>query len=135
MSSLIRKIFLAFVFCANFSAYSEVAVDIDLTKMNPIFLYAQIVNMLKEPEVYDGKTVRMKGMFSVFSYNEKRSYNCIIQDATACCAQGLPFELSTSFSFPEDYPERGEEIIVRGTFHIFREKDFSRVAIINSEFE
>ena len=52
----------------------------------------------------------------------KRLYACIVQDATACCAQGLEFEPESTLSYPDDYPEPGTEITVIGTFDSYREE-------------
>ena len=46
------------------------------------------------------------------------AYACIIADAAACCAQGIPFDLAESRAYPEDYPELGDPITVTGTFEI-----------------
>ena len=49
-------------------------------------------------------------------------FNCIGRDATACCAQGLEFELSDRYVYPDDYPQPGEEITVQGTFDMYEEE-------------
>jgi len=52
----------------------------------------------------------------------QRLYACIVQDATACCAQGLEFEPESTLSYPDDYPEPGAEITVIGTFDSYKEE-------------
>ncbi len=49
--------------------------------------------MVTYPDMYIGKTVKMKGIYARFSDEATgENYNaCIIQDATACCAQGIEF--------------------------------------------
>ena len=49
-------------------------------------------------------------------------YACVIQDATACCAQGIEFELNETYDRPEDYPSEGEEVIVEGVLDTDRDK-------------
>ena len=49
-------------------------------------------------------------------------YVCIVQDATACCAQGLEFALSENRVYPDDYPDPGSEITVIGTFDTYSEE-------------
>ncbi len=78
--------------------------------------------MMSEPENYIGKTVKMHGSFATQEYNGQRLYACIVQDATACCAQGLEFEPESTLSYPDDYPEPGTEITVIGTFDSYREE-------------
>lgn len=95
---------------------------VDLTALSSTMVYAEVFNMTTFPEDYVGKTVKMRGQFSTGKlYAQDGSdgsmvFACIIQDATSCCAQGIPFDLAGSFSYPEDYPELGDQITVVGTF-------------------
>ncbi len=95
---------------------------VDLTALSSTMVYAEVFNMTTFPEDYVGKTVKMRGQFSTGKlYAQDGSdgsmvFACIIQDATSCCAQGIPFDLAGSFSYPEDYPELGNQITVVGTF-------------------
>lgn len=45
--------------------------------------------------------MKMRGMFSSYHDEEtgKSYYACIIQDATACCAQGIEFELEGEYTY------------------------------------
>ena len=45
----------------------------------------------------------------------------IIQDATACCAQGMEFVLTDEYSYPDDYPDEGSEITVMAVFDTYQE--------------
>ena len=99
-------------------------VDVDLTDLSSTVVYSEVYNMLYgDPESYVGKTVRMKGIFAVYEdeVNQKNYYACIIADATACCSQGLEFELSGQHTYPDDYPELGTDITVTGTFQLYQE--------------
>ena len=114
--------------------------DVDITKMSPTFVYAQVFNMLIDPDEYEGKIIRIKGDFYVLSHEEdngevKNSFSCIVQDATACCAQGLTFNLKGSYVYPDDYPAPGEEIIVQGRFHQFDAGGFTRIELVDSTLE
>ena len=97
------------------------AVDVDLTKLSSTMVYSEVYAMASEPEQYKGKTVKMRGSFATQEYNGARLYACIVQDATACCAQGLEFEPGDAYVYPDDYPEPGKEITVLGTFDSYRE--------------
>lgn len=97
------------------------AVDVDLTKLSSTMVYSEVYAMASEPEQYTGKTVKMRGSFATQEYNGERLYACIVQDATACCAQGLEFEPGDSLVYPDDYPEPGTEITILGTFDSYRE--------------
>ena len=99
-------------------------VDVDLTDLSSTVVYSEVYNMLYgDPESYVGKTVRMEGIFAVYEdeVNQKNYYACIIADATACCSQGLEFELSGKHTYPDDYPELGTDITVTGTFQLYQE--------------
>ena len=99
-------------------------VDVDLTVLSSTMVYAEVLNMMTEPNAYDGKTVKMRGRFGAsYGYRPDGTINedvlifaCIIADATACCSQGIEFVLSGAYNFPEDYPELDSEITVTGTF-------------------
>ena len=82
--------------------------------------------MIVIPEEYLGKTIKMKGNFAIYQ-NETTGemfYACLIQDATACCAQGIEFVLKGEHSYPDDYPARGSEITVEGVFDTYMDGEF-----------
>ncbi|MBR4444987.1 MAG: hypothetical protein IKS37_03755 [Solobacterium sp.] len=99
-------------------ASSEGAIAVDLTDMSANMVYAQVYNMVNAPEEYRRKSVKMRGLFGI-RQDEKTGawhYGCIIQDALACCAQGIEFIPEKEMTFPDDFPEPGEEITVSGVF-------------------
>ena len=94
-------------------------IDVDLTRLSSTMVYSEVYAMTLEPERYTGKTVKMKGSCASFTGTTGQLYYaCVIQDAMACCAQGLEFELTDG----NDYPEPGAEITVVGTFDAYREE-------------
>lgn len=93
-------------------------VDVDLTALSSTMVYSEVYAMVYEPEEYLGKTVRMRGLFASAENEGQTYYACVIQDATACCAQGLEFEPENT----EKLPEPGAEITVQGTFDWYREE-------------
>lgn len=100
-------------------------VDIDLAKMSGTMVYAQVYQMVMNPHKFVGKQIRMKGIFSSYFDDEskRRFYGCVIQDALACCSQGLAFELSKPRKYPQEYPAEGAEITIEGTFDYEKEED------------
>ena len=98
------------------------AVDVDLTQLSSTMVYSEVYAMMVEPEQYVWKTVKMRGLFATQEYNGERLYACVVQDATACCAQGLEFETAEKLTYPDDYPEPGSEITVVGTFDSYQEE-------------
>lgn len=59
-------------------------IDVDLTALSSTMVYSEVYNMMTSPEDYIGKTVKMKGMYSVYhdESTDKYYFACIIKDAT-----------------------------------------------------
>ena len=94
-------------------------IDLDLTQLSGTMVYAEVFNMRYEPEDYYGKVIRIQGLFSAYTnpLTGDYYYNCIIPDATACCAQGIQFFLADeTLTYPEDFPENGDTVTVWGTY-------------------
>lgn len=103
---------------------TDETVDYDLTQMSSDMVYATVYQMMVTPEEYEGKTFRIDGNFYATYYEATKKYYfyCIIQDATACCAQGMEFIWNDgSHIYPDEYPEDNAEIVVEGTFETYRE--------------
>ena len=103
---------------------TDETVDYDLTQMSSDMVYATVYQMMVSPEEYEGKTFRIDGNFYATYYEATKKYYfyCIIQDATACCAQGMEFIWDDgSHIYPDEYPEDNAEIVVEGTFETYRE--------------
>ena len=112
-------------------------VDVDLTELSSTMVYSEVYDMMFEPEKYLGKTVRMEGMFAYY-YSEAKDtyyYACIIQDATACCAQGIEFVLEGDYTFPDDYPEAGDDITVTGVFDTYQDGDATYCTLVNATMD
>lgn len=114
---------------------------VDLTALSSTMVYAEVFAMMSSPEDYVGKTVKMQGIFSKGQLYAAGSLNdggtvfaCVIQDATACCAQGIPFELAGDYSYPQDYPELGDAITVVGTFEIHQQEGMRFCRLRDAEF-
>ena len=100
-------------------------VDYDLTQMSSDMVYATIYQMMVTPEEYEGKTFRIDGNFYATYYEATKKYYfyCVIQDATACCAQGMEFVWGDgTHIYPEEYLEDNAEIVVEGIFETYREE-------------
>ena len=98
-------------------------VEMDLTKMNPTMIYSIIYDLMIKPNDYYGKTFMVDGYFDTM-YNDDlgvRYYFVVVPDATACCAQGLEFKLPEGTVYPDDYPEPGTDIRVRGVLGSYEE--------------
>ncbi len=104
---------------AEREAMTHDGIDVDLTMLSSSMIYAEVYNMMTVPDDYVGKTVRMQGIYdTVYDDNTKQQYYfCIVQDATACCAQGIEFVLEDGSA----YPEPGENVTVTGRFETYME--------------
>lgn len=112
-------------------------IDIDLTQLSSTFVYSEVYDMMVKPENYIGKTIRMTGAFNVYEDEEtgKIYYSCIISDATACCQQGIEFELKGKHKYPDDYPKQDEEITVTGEFEMYKEEGVDYCSLKNAKME
>ena len=116
---------------------------IDLTALNSIMVYTEVYNMMYYPENYEGKTVKAKGMFNYCEATEEEKslygndyyFYTVIQDATACCQQGLEFVLEEDPGFPEGYPKLGEEVTVQGRFETYYEGETMYAHLVDATFE
>lgn len=111
-------------------------VDYDLTGMNSDMVYATVYQMMVNPESYIGKTVKMSGPFYPYTNMEGTVYYpaCIIEDALACCAQGMEFVVPGA-EYPEGYPEMGTTITVTGTFETYQESGYLYCHLVGATLE
>ena len=111
-------------------------IDVDLTKLSSTMVYSEVYNMMYTPNDYIGKIVKMKGQFAYYEDPETKAqyFACIIEDATACCSQGLEFILTGEHTYPDDYPELNSEITVTGTFETYEENGFKYCRLTDAAF-
>ncbi|HHW66461.1 hypothetical protein [Defluviitalea raffinosedens] len=99
-------------------------VDYDLTKMSSDMVYAMVYQMVFESDEYVGKTFRLEGKYYTIYYDLTKKYYhyCLIEDALACCSQGIEFVWGDgSHVYPDEYPQEGTKIVVQGTFETYKE--------------
>ncbi len=90
-------------------------VDFDISVMNANMVYAQVFDMMMEPEVYADKIIRISGDYYRLPDNKGNMTNAvIIRDALACCQQGMEFV----WDFGEAVPAQETPITVTGPFKI-----------------
>ncbi len=108
-------------------------VDIDLTELNANMVYAQMYSVMESPGDYLGKTFKMRGPYYAAYYDETDAYYhfILIEDALACCAQGLEFKWDGYHIFPVEYPEEWAPIELTGVFSHYEEdgEDFFYLAV------
>ena len=120
---------------AGVMSYEEREIDMDLCTFSATAVYAQIYQMAIHPEDYLGKIIRIAGWYDVFIDDITGLYYtvCIVPDAAACCAQGIEFVWGGEHSFPENYPESGEKIVVTGRFETYFEGDWEYMRLADAE--
>ena len=119
---------LSLVLCMSFSLFgalvgcqNQAMADgdyIDLTTLGSTMVYSQVFDMVSNPANYTGKTVKANGRCGIY-YDDSTGtsyYAVVIQDATACCAQGIEFVLTSG-----NYPNEGNPIVVEGIFGTYVE--------------
>ena len=119
------------------SAFVPAEGDIDLTTLDGTMVYAQVFDMVSNPDAYTGRTVRAHGPFAYYQDENtgKEYFAVLISDATACCAQGVEFVLDGEHAYPDDYPETGTEITVTGVFDSYEENGTVYVQLLHAEIE
>lgn len=111
--------------------------DVDLTELSSSMVYAEVYDMVYNPDDYVGKTVRAKGPFSYFKDEAtgKEYFAVLISDATACCSQGIEFVLDGDYTYPQDYPAVDTEITVNGVFNYYKENGFTYCQLTGATLE
>lgn len=101
----------------------DISVDVDLTALSSTMVYAEVYNMMTEPESYIGKAIKIRGLYYATYYEPTKQYYhfVVIQDATACCAQGLEF-IWLEHVYPNDFPEDETEIEITGVWESYEEE-------------
>ena len=138
MPKVILAVLLAFATLFAEGSNGKKKYDIDLSRMSGTMIYGQVNQMVMYPKRYIGKHIKMKGIFSSYYDEEleRRFYGCVIQDALACCSQGLAFELAKPREFPKEYPAEGDIIIVEGDFDYEKDEGGGGFPIIrNAEMQ
>jgi len=108
--------------CAD-NAGAKRGADVDLTEMSSTMVYAEVYNIMTNPDEYMGKTIKMSGLYyaSYYDLTDLYYHYVVVEDATACCAQGLEFVWDGEHAYPDDYPEEQTNIEVAGVFGSYDE--------------
>lgn len=110
-------------------------IDVDLTILNATMTYSQVYDMMTNPDLYAGKIVRARGTFAYAHDNDRDYFAALVQDATACCSQGIEFVTVADMKYPDDYPPLDSEIIITGRFHSYKEGTFTYIELLDAEVE
>ena len=109
------------------------AVDLDLTQLSSTLVYSEVFNIMTDPDAYIGKTIRMEGecLSAYYEPTGLTYYSVVIQDATACCAQGIEYVLSDGQSYPAD----GGDATVVGRFESYDEEGTVWYHLVDARLE
>ena len=123
---------------SSFHTAEEIDVEgdyVDLTKQSSTMIYTTVYNMMYYPENFVGKTIKMTGNYSEYIAEDtgKRYFACIIKDATACCSQGVEFELTEDYKYPDNYPKEADPITVEGVFDLYKEGEYQYCTLRNTK--
>lgn len=112
--------------------------DYDLTAMSPDMVYATVYDMMANPAQYGGKTVKVAGPYyhTFYEATHMDYFYVIIEDATACCAQGIEFVWGDgSRAYPSEYPEDGTKVVVTGRFETYAEGNRYYAHLVDASLE
>lgn len=90
---------------------TKVKVDINLAAMTANMAYSTLSNIENNPSEYEGKTVKVKGVFSKKTFSGgSKVHHCFIYvyDSSICCYA------RTTFVWDGDLPESGSDVTVTG---------------------
>ncbi|KAF5041745.1 hypothetical protein DSECCO2_519820 [anaerobic digester metagenome] len=100
-------------------------VDVDLTVLSSTMVYSEVYNMMVNPDVYLGKTIKVIGPYYAgqLVYGAEKYYHfVVISDATACCQNGIEFIWDdNSHVYPDEYPKDNTVIEITGVFSSYEE--------------
>lgn len=119
---------------------AKLPVDIDLSTLSSTMVYTQVYHMMSSPSDYIGKVIRMQGLFVSYQNPDTQQISCavIVQDATACCAQGFDIVMPEHLAYPEDYPPSDTQVTVVGELQAdsaLAERGFTFLRLKNVIFE
>ena len=118
----------------DITGYAPEDIDLDLTTLSATMVYSEVNSMMVSPEDYVGLIIKMAGTeASYFEENTgKTYYACVIADATACCTQGIEYELMDGYG-KNAYPADDTYVTVVGEFITYEELDRAYVRLKNAE--
>ena len=137
---IMLPLFMAFILAAGCSGGENSSGSsrgdyIDLTVLSSTVLSAEINNIMTNPGSYIGKTIRVRGSYSVTFDQQAGGYLhfVITKDGDECCREGFEFILAGDHVFPDGYPEIGAGIEVAGVFERYSENGLTYYRLADGE--
>lgn len=107
------------------TSQKDTNIDVDLTTMSSTMVYGEVFDIMANPDAYIGKTIKLRGQYFATFYEPTGKYyhSVVIQDATACCSQGIEFVWDQDrHVYPDEYPPDGTEVEITGIFETYTEE-------------
>lgn len=80
-------------------------IDLDLSNASATVVFTQVNNMYAEPWNYLGMVIRIRGTLDFYVKSSRQECSMVVvQDATACCGQGLEFVWKTDGTYSNSSP-------------------------------
>ena len=110
-------------------------VDLDLSLLSGTVVYAEVNNIMYDPQPYLGKVIRIRGLYSVFEEPSTGVvyHACVIPDATACCMQGIEFVRAGDPGGKEAYGEEGATVTVTGRLESYLDAGITYLHLVDSD--
>jgi len=107
-------------------------VDVDLSGVGDMLVYAQVVRILETPEEYLGDTMKLRGFYYPIFFESTEQYHhlIIVGDESLCCQAAIEFMWNGEHTFPDDYPDENAEIEIVGVFASYEMLDRTNYYLI-----
>ena len=108
-------------------AEADPNVDVDLTVLTANMVYAEVYNMMMNPDSYLGKTIKVSGPYYPLYYDGTGNYYhyVMIEDALACCQNGMEFIWDEgTHTYPDEYPKEDDIIEIVGELKSYKEENY-----------
>ena len=109
---------------------SATAVDVDFTTLNDTMRSVKIVELMKDPPAFEGRTIRLDGV-TIYGEDDDgtKLYGLQVYDAGGCCPLLTLEYLPTTTN---GLPPRGESAVLEGLFVLRDPPARPRVVITNA---
>lgn len=122
-----------FTSCKEEQEKVKTNVDINIAAMNKTMAYSTLYEIQTRPYEYEGKTIKVKGVFSRESFKGgSKVIHCFIDvyDSANCCSAW------TTFVWNGDLPKRGAETTVTGVVQVKKENgnEYPEIQAVSVKF-
>jgi len=104
--------------CSNESDTAEV--DIDFGAMSETIAMSLYINMMMEPDQFEGQTVRLAGMYEGVAFDGRMFHMLVLADGDVCCPEILfEFKMDEETLMEEGILSTGANIEVFGALSLY----------------